>query len=72
MSSICLCLLMVAIQSVAGLPQPAEPAQQATDSYELWLVRSQTITADLIKDSADLAPSDRALLWARLAEVVEG
>jgi hypothetical protein len=63
-----LCLLMVAVQSVAGLPQQSGPAQQGTDSYDLWLVRAQTITADLIKDSADLTPSDRALLWARLAQ----
>lgn len=68
MRPICLCLLMVAMQSVPGFAQQAGPAQRGSDSYELWLVRSQTITADLIKDSADLAPSDRALLWARLAQ----
>lgn len=59
---------MAAVQSVPILAQQAGSTQQATDSYELWLVRSQTITADLIKDSVDLPPSERALLWARLAQ----
>jgi hypothetical protein len=57
----------MAIQQVP-LAQQAGVAQSANNAYELWLVRSQTLTADLIKDSADLTPSDRALLWARLAQ----
>jgi hypothetical protein len=62
MRFIYLCLLLVAIRPLAG------SAQQERSSYHLWLVRSQTITADLIKDAADLPPSERALLWARLAQ----
>lgn len=68
MHRIGLCLLVVAMHSVPGLAQQTASSQQGSSSYDLWLVRSQTITADLIKDSADLAPSDRALLWARLAQ----
>ena len=56
------------MQPVPGFAQQAGFAQQGRNSYDLWLVRSQTITADLIKDSADLTPSERALLWARLAQ----
>jgi hypothetical protein len=68
MRLICLCLLIVALQPLPGLAQDLSSDQRGISSYDLWLVRSQTITADLIKDSADLPPSERALLWARLAE----
>jgi len=54
-------ILMVAIVTRTG------SAQQA-DSPNLWLIRSQTITAELIKDSADLATFERALLLAGLAK----
>jgi hypothetical protein len=68
MRSIFLGLLIMAVQPMPGLAQQTASPQQESSSYELWLVRSQTITADLIKDSADLPPSDRALLWAKLAQ----
>lgn len=42
--------------------------QQSDISSGLWLIRSQTLTADLLKDSADLSSRERALLWARLAQ----
>jgi hypothetical protein len=35
---------------------------------ELWRVRAQTITDDLLKDAAQLTPLRRAVLWARLAQ----
>lgn len=57
-----LCLLLVAMRPLPGA------AQQGSISYDLWLVRSRTITEDLIKDSTALTPSERALLWARLAQ----
>src|SRR6185295_6417356 len=38
------------------------------DARELWLVRSQTLTSDLLKDAADLSPQQRAVLWAKLAQ----
>ncbi|MDX6614279.1 MAG: hypothetical protein QOD75_3465 [Blastocatellia bacterium] len=57
-----LCLLLMAMRPLPGA------AQQGSISYDLWLVRSRTITEDLIKDSIALTPSERALLWARLAQ----
>lgn len=68
MRFICLCLLIVSMWSLFAVAQQAGPGQQGSNSYDLWLVRSQAITADLIKDSTDLGPSERALLWARLAQ----
>jgi hypothetical protein len=68
MRLICLCLLIVALQPLPGLAQDLGSDQRGISSYDLWLVRSQAITADLIKDSANLPPSERALLWARLAQ----
>ena len=61
MRSIPFFILMVVIVTRTG------SAQQA-DSPNLWLIRSQTITAELIKDSADLATFERALLLAGLAK----
>ena len=54
-------ILMVTVVTRTG------SAQQA-DSPNLWLIRSQTITEELIKDSADLATFERALLLAGLAK----
>lgn len=68
MRSIRLCLLTLVIAAVFGSVKHAALAQEADPSYDLWLVRSQTITADLIKDGADLDPSRRSLLLARLAQ----
>ena len=68
MRFICICFLIMAMQPVFCFAQQVGSAQQGSSSYDLWLVRSQAITADLIKDSADLTPSERALLWARLAQ----
>jgi hypothetical protein len=41
---------------------------QQNDTYELWRIRSQTITDDLLKDAAQLSPLRRAVLWTRLAQ----
>lgn len=68
MRFIFLCLLIVSVLPLSGFAQQIGSAQQGSTSYDLWLVRSQAITADLIKDSADLTPPERALLWARLAQ----
>jgi hypothetical protein len=66
MRFICLCLI-VAMQPLTGFAQREGSAQQGSSAYDLWLVRSKAITVDLIKDSTDLTPSERALLWAELA-----
>jgi hypothetical protein len=60
--------LFVAACSLPVFSQQTGPAQQGGVSYDLWRVRSQTITEDLIKDAPDLTSSGRALLWARLAQ----
>jgi len=62
------CLLFVASCSLPVFTQQTGSAQQGEVSYHLWRVRSQTITEDLIKDAPDLTTSERALLWARLAQ----
>lgn len=62
MRLICCSLLIVAAGPIFCF------AQQRDISYDLWLTRSQTITAELIKDSTDLTQSERAELWARLAQ----
>ena len=62
MRLICCSLLIVAAGPVFCF------AQQRDISYDLWLTRSQTITSELIKDSTDLTQSERAELWARLAQ----
>jgi hypothetical protein len=52
------------------LPIPSQntASQQKDPSYDLWLVRSQTLTDELIKDGANLEPSQRSMLLARLAQ----
>jgi len=67
MRFICLALLILATQPQPLLAQQASEAQQRNASDNLWLVRAQNITADLIKDSSDLTTPERALLWAKLA-----
>lgn len=68
MHSIFICLLIVALQPQFALLAKAAVPEQTEATYQLWLVRSQAITDDLIKDAADLDQSDRALLLARLAQ----
>ena len=63
--SIHACLLILALASV-GWAQSATPAQ--TDDRELWLVRAQNVTNDLLKDATDLSSTQRAMLWVKLAQ----
>lgn len=46
---------------------PVGATQQGDSILDLWLTRSRTLTDELIKDSAALGSSERALLWARLS-----
>ena len=41
---------------------------QNDETRELWRIRSQTITDDLLKDATQLTPLRRAVLWTRLAQ----
>ena len=63
-----LCPVFLVILPWSAFAQEAGPAQQVAAAADLWLVRSQTVTEDLIKDAVDFTPSGRALLWARLAQ----
>lgn len=68
MRVIYVCLLLVVVCSPPIAAQETVSAQQDEISYDLWRIRSQTITGDLIKDAPDLTSSGRAQLWAKLAE----
>jgi len=48
------------------LAQATIPAQN--DARELWLVRAQNATSDLLKDAGDLSSMQRAVLWVKLAQ----
>jgi len=62
MRSIGLCTAIVIMSFLLA------PAQQRNTAYDLWRIRSQAITAELIKDSSDLIPTQRAVVLAALAE----
>src|SRR6185369_554962 len=49
--------------------QRSKPAPQTDNADELWRVRAQTITDDVLKDAADLNSLRRALVWGKLAEI---
>ena len=55
-------LLILVLASVGS----AQTVQN--DARELWLVRAQDITSDLLKDGTDLSSMQRAVLWAKLAK----
>jgi len=46
----------------------AQAIAAQNDARELWLVRAQNITTDLLKDAADLSSMQRAVLWMKLAQ----
>ncbi|HEX3253954.1 MAG TPA: hypothetical protein VHS05_31255 [Pyrinomonadaceae bacterium] len=58
-------LIILALASI-GLAQPQKTAQN--EARELWLVRAQNLTSDLLKDGADLSNMQRAVLWGKLAQ----
>lgn len=66
----CLCLMAVLMMAAAiTFGQKDNSTQTRNAARALWLVRSQSITEELIKDGGDLPSSARALLWARLGEL---
>jgi hypothetical protein len=66
MRSVLACLLVLALlPAFAGV---AAFAQQKNEEAELWRVRSQGITDDLLKDASQLSSTRRAVLVARLAQ----
>jgi len=59
---LCLLCFFVALGQTAKLSTPNEEA------LELWRVRSQTLTDDLLKDAAQLTPLRKAIVWMRLGQ----
>jgi len=51
---------------ILALAQATTLAQN--NERELWLVRAQNITSDLLKDGADLSSMQHAVLWVKLAQ----
>jgi hypothetical protein len=59
------CLIILALVPI-GLAQTPKTARN--EARELWLVRAQSLTTDLLKDGADLSDMQRAVLWGKLAQ----
>jgi len=59
---------MAVLIAGSAFAQKVAPVTQRDALANLWLVRSQTITEDLVKDATGFKPSGRALLWARLGQ----
>ena len=62
----CTCFILMAL--LTSLSGWTGFAQQRDSEYQLWLVRSQTLTTDLLKDAADLSSMQRAVVWVKLAQ----
>ena len=62
----CACFILLALLTTLSLAAPS-PCDQK-EARELWRVRAQTITDDLLKDATDLSPMQRAVLWAKLGQ----
>src|SRR5215203_2105385 len=62
-------LLILVALPVSTFAQRSEPSPQTDNAYELWHVRAQTLTDDLLKDAAHLSTFRRAVLWGRLADL---
>lgn len=66
----CACVMAILMMATPiALGQENNSARTRSPARTLWLVRSQSITEELMKDASDLPPSARALLWARLGEL---
>jgi hypothetical protein len=60
--------LMAVFPPVCIVAQTIAPIPQNNSAEDLWLIRSQAITDDLVKDAGDLSSTERAILWAKLAQ----
>lgn len=65
----CACVMAIVLMATPVTLGQENSARTRSPARTLWLVRSQSITEELIKDASDLPPSARALLWARLGEL---
>ncbi len=53
---------------LSTIPHQRVYSQRKDLAYDLWLVRSQTLTAELVKDGDNLETSQRNILLAKLAQ----
>jgi len=60
------CFIPLALLTTLSLAAPSASAQK--EGRELWQIRAQNVTNDLLKDAADLSPMQRAVLWVKLAQ----
>ena len=60
------CFVLLALLTILNLAAPSARGQK--EGRELWQIRAQNITNDLLKDAADLSSMQRAVLWVKLAQ----
>lgn len=63
-----LVLIVLALQC-SIFAQRSKPSPQTDNADELWRVRAQTLTEDVLKDTANFNSLRRALVWSKLAEL---
>src|SRR6185437_15976276 len=67
--SLMLSVLILLVLPCSLFAQRSKPVPQTDNADELWRVRSQTITDDVLKDASNLSSFRRALVWSKLAEL---
>ena len=66
MRSVCACFIPLALLTTLSLAAPSARGQK--EGRELWQIRAQNITNDLLKDAADLSSMQHAVLWVKLGQ----
>jgi hypothetical protein len=64
-----LCLVVLVALQISTAAQRPQQNPQPDIANELWRVRAQTITDDVLTDAYSLNSLRRALVWSKLAEV---
>ena len=67
MSGLFLCLSVLLVFP-AAVPLQKAQSKQKDPARDLWLVRAQSISDELVNDAAKLEPSQRSILFGRLAQ----
>ena len=60
------CFVLLALLAILSLAAPSARGQK--EARELWQIRAQNVTDDLLKDAADLDSMQRAVLLVKLAQ----
>ncbi|HLM24054.1 MAG TPA: hypothetical protein VK274_03310 [Pyrinomonadaceae bacterium] len=66
MRPVCACFVLLALLTTLSLAAPLARGQK--EARELWQIRAQNITNDLLKDATDLSSMQRAVLWGKLGQ----